>query len=137
MARKGSLGSKLPPFGGGAFSDLSVYQIGAAAPPPVPTVAPEAGVLPQPVLPKPTVPVIYLAPDEPDRPRVRGTPVIDRAAMAARDLAAHPEWKTGPTNRDYPIPGYAPGAAVIWATGPSPTPATNEARLLAELLAGG
>ena len=66
MARKGTFGSKLPPFGGGAFSDLSVYQIGAApaaAPPPVPTVAPEAGVLPQPVLPRPTLPRVYLNPD--------------------------------------------------------------------------
>ena len=68
MARKGTFGSKLTPFGGGgSLSDLSVYQLKptytAADPPPVPTVAPEAGVLPQPVLPRPTLPGIYLNPD--------------------------------------------------------------------------
>ena len=112
MARKGTFGSKLTPFGGGAFSDLSVYRVGAAPapqapeigalgvlpraswgpkytsadpspltptpltptpflrlkytaadPPHAPSVAPEIGVLPQPVLPQPTPPRIYLNPD--------------------------------------------------------------------------
>ena len=126
MARKGSFGSKLSPFGGGAFSDLSVYQIGAAPaaptpltptpfpqptytaadPPPVPSVAPEAGVLPQPALPKPTLPWIYLNPDT----------SAAREEIRQRALAA----------------GKTPTTAQINATY-----AANKARLLAELLAAG
>ena len=92
MARKGSFGTSLSPFGG-LVSDLSVYSIGTSTPeptptptptptppprwplttdddgehrpgyvlsePPVqPTVAPEPGALPLPVIPHPAVPVV-------------------------------------------------------------------------------
>ena len=147
MARKGTFGSKLSPFGGGAFSDLSVYQIGATAPgatapayqapvlpweapnyvavaggswtsggggwtytppepPPAPTVAPAVGVLPEPVLPRPTLPWIYLNPDT----------SAAREEIRQRALDA----------------GLTPTTATINATY-----AANKARLLAELLAAG
>lgn len=83
MARKGSFGTSLTPFGE-PDTDLSVYQIGTPAPatplpqpiappiqttswytaaePPVkPTVAPEPGVQPQPVIPAPVVPAVNYA----------------------------------------------------------------------------
>ena len=93
----------MSPFGGGAFSDLSVYQIGAAPaaptpltptpfpqptytaadPPPRPTVAPAVGVLPQPVLPGgPTRPFVYLNPDTSLNP-----PVASKTPTTARLLA--------------------------------------------------
>jgi len=127
LARKGSFGSGLTPFGG-ANTDLSVYQIGAAPaapaptpltptpfpqptytaadPPPAPTVAPAVGVLPQPTLPRPTLPAIYLDPDT----------SAAREAIRQRALAA----------------GLTPTTASINATY-----AANKARLLAELLAAG
>ena len=94
MARKGSFGTSLSPFGG-LVTDLSVYSIGTSTPeptptptptptpvwpptiedgehkpglilpePPVkPTVAPEPGALPLPVIPQPVVPVVtYVEP---------------------------------------------------------------------------
>jgi len=81
LARRGTFGSKLTPFGGGD-TDLSVYRIGPAAqptysvlkPPPAPTVAPATGVLPQPVLPKPALPSIYLKPDISEPPAYRKAP---------------------------------------------------------------
>ena len=126
LARKGTFGSGLTPFGGGVLSDLSVYQIGAAPaaptpltptpfpqptytaadPPPAPTVAPEVGVLPQPTLPRPTLPWIYLNPDT----------SAAREEIRQRALAA----------------GKTPTTAQINATY-----AANKARLLAELLAAG
>jgi hypothetical protein len=77
VARKGSFGTDLTPFGE-SESDLSVYQIGtgstpqatqttptqtwysAAPPPEAPTTAPPAGVLPDPVIPEPKI-VDYVA----------------------------------------------------------------------------
>jgi len=82
VARSGSFGTSVNPFGTGTFSDLSVYNITpmpqatqptpqaiyqqqpvqnwyTPAPPPVsPTVAPEPGVMPEPVIPQPAIPPI-------------------------------------------------------------------------------
>lgn len=126
MARSGSFGTSVNPFGTGTFSDLSVYNITpmpqatqptpqaiyqqqpvqnwyTPAPPPVsPTVAPEPRVLPQPVIPQPTLPWIYLNPDTTQA----------REEIRARAIAA----------------GKTPTTAQINATY-----AANKARLLAEL----
>jgi len=126
VARSGSFGTSVNPFGTGTFSDLSVYNITpmpqatqptpqaiyqqqpvqnwyTPAPPPVsPTVAPEPRVLPQPVIPQPTLPWIYLNPDTTQA----------REEIRARAIAA----------------GKTPTTAQINATY-----AANKARLLAEL----
>ena len=126
MARSGSFGTSVNPFGTGTFSDLSVYNITpmpqatqptpqaiyqqqpvqnwyTPAPPPVsPTVAPEPRVLPHPVIPQPTLPWIYLNPDTTQA----------REEIRARAIAA----------------GKTPTTAQINATY-----AANKARLLAEL----
>lgn len=70
-SRSGSFGTSLNPFGASTLSDLADYNVGTvaipvtqgpeynpAAPPARPSVAPEYGVMPQPVIPVPAVPAI-------------------------------------------------------------------------------
>ncbi len=61
MARTGSFGTSLNPFGAGAPADLSKYEI--AKPPTAPTVAPPPGYLPQPNIPGVSIPAVTYTPE--------------------------------------------------------------------------
>ena len=94
MARRGTFGSGLTPFGG-ANTDLSVYQIGAKPltptpyptptytapdPPPAPSVAPEVGVMPVPVIPTVVSPYVRL--------REEADAIAARAALVGKTPTA-------------------------------------------------
>ena len=117
-SRKGKFGTSTAPFGAGApLTDLSVYQIGsqaapapvyqpqvapnwytAAQPPVKPTVAPEVGVMPTPVIPSVVVPTVTLAAAQEQSSLL--------TAIGRPDLASAALAKVGS-----PIPAPAPAPA--------------------------
>lgn len=102
-SRSGGFGTSLAPFGAGAPSDLSVYEIGD--PPIKPVVAPAPGVMPQPVIPAPIVPPVTYTPAAP-------APAYDPAYLAMRAALG------------VPIKGVAVPAA---PAAPAPAPAAAPA----------
>jgi hypothetical protein len=128
VARTGSFGTSTAPFGSGTLSDLGVYNIGD--PPVKPTVAPEPGVMPQPVIPEPIVPAVTYTPAAPVAPTYDPAYLAMRALMGVPIVGAPAPVKPPSTTAPTYDPAYLAmralmGVPIVGAPAPVKPPSTT------------